>query len=78
MVVVKIPDVWFSQTVNHVMQSPYLVNRNHKNQLRNFGIKPRFQRFQNQVNKTLEFWTPWIGYNADQSKEVHMHNKTKL
>ena len=37
---------------------PNLVNRNHRNQLRNLGIKPKFLKIPNHVNENLECRTP--------------------
>ena len=42
--------------------SPDLVNRNHTNSFRNLGIKSRFQRFQNPVDKNSKLWTSGLGY----------------
>ena len=42
--------------MNHVIQCPYLVNRNHKNQFRNVvNINPRFH---NQVDENSDLCTP--------------------
>ena len=46
---------------------PYLVNRNHRNQFWNLGIKPTFLKVPNHIDKNSELQTPRQSHTA-------MHN----
>ena len=59
-IVVRYQSLIAVSSLMHSCTSPYLVNKNHKNQLRNLGIKPRIKRFQNHIDENLELWTPWL------------------
>ena len=58
--------------------SPYIaiVSRNHKNQFRNLGIKPRSKRFQNHVNGISELRTPRT--RLAQPKGLQCWNNTHI
>ena len=50
----------FSISLNHVMHKPLFSKQESQESIRNLGIKPKFQRFQNHVNENLELRTPRI------------------